>query len=123
MHLEEQNHSFLHFLASKHCLGHFWAPGLGPEDATSPKGQGEEADPEDKATSRKMRLQQGTVAAFSRAKKEKREDQVSRSSKTMATSWRALALAVTFKLGGTENMPHLAGIFLGVNRHLPSLYV
>ena len=26
MHLEEHNHCFLHFLASKQCLGHFWAP-------------------------------------------------------------------------------------------------
>ena len=26
MHLEEHNHCFMHFLASKHCLGHFGAP-------------------------------------------------------------------------------------------------
>ena len=28
MHLEGQNRCFMHFLASKHCLGHVWAPPL-----------------------------------------------------------------------------------------------
>ena len=28
MHLKGHDHCFMHFLASKHCLGHFWAPPL-----------------------------------------------------------------------------------------------
>jgi hypothetical protein len=28
MHVEGHNHSFMHFLASKHFLGRFWAPPL-----------------------------------------------------------------------------------------------